>query len=99
MKRGNMAEYPYEQIRKLQEYEPEIIKNYMTNEEMADYIRNKNLDIQTVEQIVSFFNDYDIRYTGQMNWWDKKEIVRFVHKEKFSEIWKLVTEELTKGKK
>jgi hypothetical protein len=71
----------------------------MTEQEKADYIRSKNLDIRTVEQIVSFFYDKDIRYTGGMNWWDKKEIVRYVHKEKFSEIWSLVIAQLTKGKK
>jgi hypothetical protein len=75
------------------------MENKMTDQEMADYIRSKNLDIRTVEQIVSFFNDNDRRYTGGMDWWTKKEIVRFVHKEKFSEIWSLVIAELTKGKK
>lgn len=94
-----MAKYPYEQIRKLEDYKPEIVENYMTGEEIREYIRSKNLCIDTVEQIVSFFNDYDIRYTSKLDWWEKKEIVRYVHKEKFSEIWSLVTAELTKGKK
>ena len=80
-------------------YGLKIVTDNMTSQEIADYIKSKNLDIRTVEQIVSFFYDKDIRFTGDKNWWEKKEIVRYVHKEKFSEIWPLVIAEFDKRKK
>lgn len=66
----------------------------MTEEEIKEYIRNKNLDIRTIEQIVSFMNDRDIRFCGNLRWYDKKDIVKFVYENRFLEIWKAVQEEM-----
>ena len=71
----------------------------MTEEEIKEYIRNKNLDIRTIEQIVSFMNDRDIRYCGNLGWYDKQEVVRFVYGNRFLEIWKVVEVEMKQQRK
>jgi hypothetical protein len=59
----------------------------MTTEECKEYIKNKNLDLRTIEQIVSFFLDYDIRYTGKLNWWEKKSVTQAFHGDNFINVW------------
>lgn len=66
----------------------------MTETEIKEYIRNKNLDLRTVEQIVSFMNDTDNRYCGNLDWYDKQDVVRFVYGNRFLEIWKAVEIEM-----
>jgi hypothetical protein len=59
----------------------------MTNEECLQYILSKNLDLRSIEQIVSFFFDNDIRFTGKLNWWEKKNVTQAFHGDNFINIW------------
>jgi len=59
----------------------------MIKQECLEYIKNKNLDLRNIEQIVSFFFDYDIRYTGDLNWWQKKNVTQAFHGDDFIKIW------------
>jgi len=60
----------------------------MTTEECKEYIKSKNLDLRTIEQIVSFFFDYDIQFCGKLNWWEKKTVTQAFHgNEKFMTVW------------
>ena len=56
----------------------------MTEIEIEQYIRCHNLDIRTPEQVASFMldNEWCLASYG-----DKKEIIRHVHKDKFSDVW------------
>ena len=64
--------------------------------EAKEYIRRYNLDLRTIEQIVSYFMDKE-RY--RENWWIKKEVVRAYHDENFSEIWKEAIKAIEKESK
>jgi hypothetical protein len=64
---------------------------YEKSKDYAAYIRSKNLGIDTVEKIVSFIRDRE--YCRESATF-KKEVVRYVYGEKFSEVWPLVIKEL-----
>ena len=64
---------------------------YEENSVYADYIRSKNLGIDTIEKIVSFITDKE--YCREDDFF-KKEVVRFVYGERFETIWPLVIEAL-----
>lgn len=64
---------------------------YEKSRDYAGYILSKNLTIDTVEKIVSFFKDKE---GCRESWWFKKEVVRHVYGEKFSEVWPLVIKAL-----
>lgn len=66
----------------------------MLESEIKEYIKSKNLVVDTIEQIVSFMFDNDKRYCGSLAWYDKKDVVQFVHGKKFPDIWKLVRIEM-----
>lgn len=72
-----------------------IESTFIEYTEAKEYIRRYNLDLRTIEQIVSFFMDKE-RCTE--NWWIKKEVVRAFHGENFPEIWKDVIKYLKKEK-
>ena len=59
----------------------------MTTEECKEYIRSKNIDLRHIEQIVSFFFDNDMRYTGNLNWWQKKNVTQAFHGDNFINVW------------
>ena len=59
------------------------------SKDYAAYIKSKNLTIDSVEKILSFFDD---REFCRENWWFKKEVVRYVYGERFSEVWPQVVE-------
>ena len=44
-------------------------------------------------------NDTDNRYCGQLGWFDKQDVVRFVYGNRFLEIWKSVEVEMKNQRK
>ena len=62
-----------------------IEKTFIEPDEAKEYIRRYNLDLRTIEQIVSYFMDKE---RCRENWWIKKEVVRAFHGDNFSAIWK-----------
>ena len=64
---------------------------YENTEDYDGYIKSKALTIDSVEKIVSFLTDEEYCREGLRF---KREVVRHVYGEKFSEIWPLVLEEL-----
>lgn len=72
-----------------------MVDSFEESGDYALYIKNKNLTIDSIEKIVSFFRDKEV---CPEHWWFKKEVVRYVYGERFSEVWKSVIKELEKPK-
>jgi hypothetical protein len=64
---------------------------YEKSEDYDAYIRSKNLTIDTVEKIVSFFTD---REWCREDAWFKRRVVQHVYGKEFSRVWPLVIEAL-----
>lgn len=71
-------------------------KTFIESYEAKEYIRSYNLDLRTIEQIVSFFMDKE---RCKENWWIKKEVVRAFHGENFSKIWEIAVKEIERESK
>jgi hypothetical protein len=66
----------------------------MTKKECLYYIKSKNLDLRSIEQIVTFFFDDDIRFCGNLNWWEKKCVTKTFHGDNFINIWPKAVKEI-----
>jgi len=63
----------------------------MTDEEKRNYIKSYNLDIRTIEQIISFLDD---REYCRIGYYEKREIVEYVYGNSFNEVWQDVLQEM-----